>query len=811
MQRLNLLFILALVGTVPVGLCSNCLLAQSGPSPSNEAASSDEPAPAILSAIDLNQDGQLSAEELQGAPRALLSLDKNRNGTIAGKELLEPPLRTGGGGPGGPGRGGPGRGGFGGRGFGPPGGFNPSGDQANATATAPEDLKFKDGAATIPNLETFHKMAYRGEDVLIDTQLADLEFVKFTLDAANSDNPQLYFINTKNHRAHPIFARVVGLPFMRGGGQMKGVLIYRPSLRSPSGQPGAFTYEFEPNDAYSAEMIEICQKMLTKKMPILAGNVGYYPRFRRAFQVTDDQADAFAAAGLTVYQDEDLTQKDVAYLPLNLGETFGRLRLMGLDEYPGPRDVVLYESLPNELSRVAGIITAVRQTPLSHVNLRAVQDKVPNAFIADAAKVDRIKPLIGKLVAFKVTNEGFMIREASAAEVESHFEALRPSDRQVPKRNLAVREARSLDDVAFADSDAFGVKAANVAAMRTFNFKEGTAPEGYAIPFYFYDEFMKHNGFYERIEKLISDSDFANDSETQQKRLKEIRKLIEDAEMPGWMLTALDALHKSFPEGSSVRVRSSTNNEDLPGFSGAGLYDSFTHKPDEGHFSKSVKQVYASMWNYRAFEERAFYRVDHMAAAMGVLVHPNYKGELANGVAVTADILYQTYGNYYVNVQAGEDLVTNPDEQSVPEEGLLDWYESDKYQVVRVSNRARDGGKLLSSEHIDQLRRYLATIHARYAKLYSRSLEAEDFAMEIEFKVTSDNRLVIKQARPWVFAQEPIDPPPMFALMKAIDRDGNSELSKAEIDEATNAAIKLDANEDGNLQPSELGWPVAQD
>ena len=30
------------------------------------------------------------------------------------------------------------------------------------------------------------------------------------------------------------------------------------------------------------------------------------------------------------------------------------------------------------------------------------------------------------------------------------------------------------------------------------------------------------------------------------------------------------------------RCRSSTNNEDLVGFNGAGLYDSFTHRPDEG-------------------------------------------------------------------------------------------------------------------------------------------------------------------------------------------------------------------------------------
>ena len=32
------------------------------------------------------------------------------------------------------------------------------------------------------------------------------------------------------------------------------------------------------------------------------------------------------------------------------------------------------------------MITGVRQTPLSHVNLRAIQDRVPNAYVAGADK-----------------------------------------------------------------------------------------------------------------------------------------------------------------------------------------------------------------------------------------------------------------------------------------------------------------------------------------------------------------------------------------------------------------------------------------
>ena len=214
-------------------------------------------------------------------------------------------------------------------------------------------------------------------------------------------------------------------------------------------------------------------------------------------------------------------------------------------------------------------------------------------------------------------------------------------------------------------------------------------------------------------------------------------------------MDALSDLQSEFSEGTSLRCRSSTNNEDLPGFSGAGLYDSFTHHSDEGHLSKSIKQVFASLWNYRAFEARDFYRIDHIATAMGVLVHPNFESELANGVAVSDDVVYQTTGNYYLNTQVGEDLVTNPEEQSVPEEILLDWWDSNNYRVVTSSNRTSDNKRILTREYLRQLSFYLGTVHNKFSQLYRPISRTKVFAMEVEFKITSDGKLLIKQARPW--------------------------------------------------------------
>ena len=218
------------------------------------------------------------------------------------------------------------------------------------------------------------------------------------------------------------------------------------------------------------------------------------------------------------------------------------------------------------------------------------------------------------------------------------------------------------------------------------------------------------------------------------------------------MTTALTTMHATFPVGISLRYRSSTNNEDLPGFNGAGLYDSKTQHPEETEedgIAKSLKQVYASLWNFRAFIERDFHRIDHLEAAMGVLVHPNYSDELVNGVAVSFDPAYSTDGSYYVNSQIGEDLVTNPDAHSVPEEILLNSYGT--HTVVAISNQVLQGQLLMSNDQLDQLRDHLTVIHDHFAVLYNPGPD-EPFAMEIEFKITSDNILAIKQARPWIFS-----------------------------------------------------------
>ena len=312
---------------------------------------------------------------------------------------------------------------------------------------------------------------------------------------------------------------------------------------------------------------------------------------------------------------------------MNAGEGYGRLQVLEPDDRPNPRDIVLYETLPIELSRVAGIISTVPQTPLSHVNLRAIQNGVPNAFVLDVFDKPGIDDLTGSYVRYVVTDSGWDLRAATFEEVETHYEASRPAHTQIPECDLTVTEIKRLSEISFDDSDALGVKATNVAELRKLGLPEGTVPDGFAIPFYFYDEFMKHNNFYTRIETMLADPDFQSDFDVQEDEFKDLHDDIEDADTPAWIIDALATMNESFAEDINRRYRSSTNNEDLPGFNGAGLYDSKSQKPDEDvddGLDKSLKEVYASLWNFRAFTEREFHRIDHLEAAMGVLVHPSY-------------------------------------------------------------------------------------------------------------------------------------------------------------------------------------------
>ena len=602
--------------------------------------------------------------------------------------------------------------------LGDPSGMNP----VNPAAS----VDLSDGALAVPDKQTY------------DT-LAIYRTFKFILLGWDTDRPSLYFINAKQYPHHQTFLDERGIERNQA---LLGLISYRSV-----GSENIFHFRVTANPSFV--LVDRVYTLLAASMPLLDDNLIFYiPNY----QLPDLQSELplYRESRIGLVFDEDIIPQG-SFLALNPGKGYGRLQALEPDDRPHPRDIVIYEALPNELPRVAGIVSTVPQTPLSHVNLRAIQDGLPNAFIRDALDDPDIVALLGNYVHYTVTENVWELRMATPEEVEAHYESSRPTKEQTPERDLSVTGITPLSEIGFEDWKAFGVKAANVAVLGTLEFPEGTVPDGFAIPFYFYDEFMKDHGFYTRIETMLDGEDFQTDSEVQDDMLDDLRDDIKDAESPQWIIDALTAMHATYPAGQSLRYRSSTNNEDLPGFNGAGLYDSKTQHPEETEedgISKSLKQVLASLWTFRAFTEREFHRIDHLMAAMGVLVHPNYSDELVNGVAVSFDPFYGRDGSYYVNSQVGEDLVTNPEAHSVPEQIRLN--PGGGYTVLATSNQAPPGQLLMSGDQLDQLRDHLAVIHDHFERLYNPAA-GEPFAMEIEFKITSENILAIKQARPWVF------------------------------------------------------------
>src|SRR5690606_12452291 len=109
---------------------------------------------------------------------------------------------------------------------------------------------------------------------------------------------------------------------------------------------------------------------------------------------------------------------------------------------------------------------------------------------------------------------------------------------------------------------------------------------------------------------------------------------------------------------------SSTNAEDLDGFTGAGLYDSKSGDPNDPQrpVLDAVRKVWASVWYFRAFEEREYRSIEHTAVGMGLLVHNSFPEEEANGVALTNNPFDKSGLDpaFYVNVQLGDESVVLP-------------------------------------------------------------------------------------------------------------------------------------------------------
>lgn len=435
---------------------------------------------------------------------------------------------------------------------------------------------------------------------------------------------------------------------------------------------------------------------------------------------------------------------------LNQGTSCGYLRLVkGGEENrftPSPNDIVVYEQLPKRIFPVRGIISLEPQHPLSHVNLLAKNRGTPNLSIERLSDLPGIEKHMGQLVKLVCTDRKLMLSPVSLPAAQRLW-AQQQVSLEIPE---AVNEATTIADLSPASVDKkgmvhVGAKAANYALLLDLAAKGTIDPSlikpAAALPFGCYFGFVEDNHLGAAIDSL--NRYFREmDQPSRQEALKSIRRRIKKGKLNPQVL-------KQVREQSTrlncerIRLRSSTNCEDLPDFNGAGLYLSkgFDWEDNDEKLAKKIQQVYASLWSELAFEERSYFGIDHGKAAIAILINPTFSDEYANGVLMS---IPGPAGPFYlINSQLGEHSVSNPEGDLVSEAVL---YGPDLKQSKIQSESSL--GPVFLAEHLvhvrEQLLKTAAQLHAHFTE------DKPGYGIDIEFKVIKEGgtyQLYIKQVR----------------------------------------------------------------
>jgi pyruvate,water dikinase len=591
----------------------------------------------------------------------------------------------------------------------------------------------------------------------------------FELSFQNSNKYPIHWDYLSEHRSV-----AQGLPRVPNLMEFNQSEYYSPSRRFLLGAlthyegPDRWVYEISPYDTADAEMIREAYERIAANA-FIGSELYFHP--------TSLNVESVAAAlprAVRRLSTDELFQ-GIEYQALNLAESYGRLRFVTAAEletsYVTFRDIVVLDRVPNDISVTQGIITAEFQTPLSHVNVLSQNRGTPNMALVGALDSPELRALEGQWVRFTVNASDYELTAVDQAEADAWWEDHKPSEVQVPGLDDTITELRNAVDIVPANvpaaellttikegTRAFGGKASNYAALTHV---EGLrVPPAFGVPVYYYRQFMSENGFDLQIANWLSDPTFVTDAATRDAKLEELRDAMRVAPVNAdFERLLLDKLTADFP-GVRMRFRSSTNAEDLDGFTGAGLYTSRSGEIDdpESPILDAVRRVWSSVWSFRAFEERSYRSIDHLAVGMALLVHRSFPDEEANGVALTNNPFDKSGIDpaFYVNVQQGELSVVQPEPNTTTEEFLY-YFDLQNQPVSYLSNSSlvADGARVLVPSQVQELGVALNAIRDHFAPAYAPAPGAASswWAMDVEFKFDADGEelppLYIKQARPF--------------------------------------------------------------
>jgi rifampicin phosphotransferase len=507
------------------------------------------------------------------------------------------------------------------------------------------EVKSLGQVASRADFDRLSRVYYRG-------RFYALPHLMFVID--RRDHDRVYYVNSKRFAFHKDFVNATYLSLERGRAFYEnnylrperrfllGTVAYQPSL-------DRFTFEFWEGDRLTKDLLAAAYAALSRTF--------YAPL---AFK-TNSSAQEAAAAELNHTAQPAvpvMTAREFAgnseYQPLNLGAGIGQLRILDRltpDTVIDRNQIVIFKEVPVQLTPLSGIITTEPASPLSHVNMLAKSWGIPVAHIKNADRL--FKQLEGKYVRLDVSENDYKLAPADAREVtERNRQWTKRADLVTPRADLSEGRLTDLRDQRARDAIRFGAKSANLGEL--IQARLGLqVPPGFTIPFRYYQEFIRRDRLEDRIAAAVEEDRFVHDPAYRKARLAELRGWIQAAPLDAAFKRAvLDKAHRQHP-GKPLFARSSTNAEDLPNFSGAGLYTTVPNVRTDEQLLEAIKTVWASVWNYEAYEARESFGMNHFGVYPAVLLQEGIDADSA-GVAITTDPFDpQDRGAVYVNAKRG--------------------------------------------------------------------------------------------------------------------------------------------------------------
>ena len=469
-----------------------------------------------------------------------------------------------------------------------------------------------------------------------------LPHVLFVLDRQARPAPRMYYVDTPHYQLHVRFVRDTGLSPRAGKREIDrnylvpdrrflfGTLSWQQNI-------GSFTYEFWEGDRLTAPLLRQAESQVKASF---FGPVKFKTNATLHERVAKE-------AGIDYVSQEALIREQ-PYMPMNLGTATGRVRIV--DEAADanawsalrPDDIAVLRQVPISLPPVAGVLTERPSTVLSHVNLLAKGWGIPNAYVRDAAAL--LAEHAGQWVSLKVAASGYQVRRLTPDEIA----ALPPRAVRTASTGAAPGGARAippdlretrllpLSSLRARHSAQCGAKAANLGTLQAARIPGTTVPDGFCIPFAHYERFMARNGLADRIARMQRQPGFASDPQSRREALAQLRDEIVQWPVDAATSAAWRAAWQAQLGGGGVFVRSSSNAEDLPGFSGAGLYTTVPNVKAGDALELAVKKVWASVFNPEAWEARSAAGFGTGSVLMSVFVQAAIDATNA-GVMITRD------------------------------------------------------------------------------------------------------------------------------------------------------------------------------